>query len=365
MDTLYTVALGLVPGVGSLLARQLLAHFGSAKAIFDAPKGKLQRVPGIGEILASQIVKKETVAKAEELIASVHKLEACRLVTITDPDYPKLLREIPDAPVFLYWQGNTAPNFDRAVAIVGTRQATEYGKEVTETIVSQLSVYKPLIVSGFAYGIDIVAHKAALRCGLETVAVLGSGLGNIYPSQHKKYVRDLCLQGALVTEYQHSAKPDARHFPARNRIVAGMVSAVIVVEAAEKGGALITAELANSYHREVFAVPGSLGNKFSEGCNKLIRNNLASIFTSVEDLVENLGWEREGAVISKNTLLDTSLMSNDQVQVCTLLNEHGEMHIDTLSWKSQLSMNQLAGILLEMELNGWVKPLPGKKFKIA
>ena len=364
MEINYLVALSLVPGVGSMIARALVVYFGSAKAVFEASKGKLLKVPGVGEIISNEILKKETLHKANELVEEAQKI-GIEIIAINNPRFPSKLKEIPDAPLFLYWHGELNPNFDRAIAIVGTRQATEYGRSITEKIISELVVYKPIIISGFAYGIDIVAHKAALANGLPTVAVLGGGLGKIYPAQHKKYIDDVIKNGAMVSEYSYKTEPSPMHFPARNRIVAGMVDAVIVIEAAESGGALITAEIASSYDRDVFAVPGNIGSKYSEGCNKLIANNTAQIFSNVNDLASALNWISDGTVCATKPKLDLSELSVSQIELFKILEEKGDMHIDTLSWQAQMNMNQIASLLLDMEIKGLVKPLPGKKFKLA
>ncbi len=361
---MYLIALSMVPGIGSLTARQLIAHFGSAKAVFSAPKGKLMRVQGIGEVTSSEILKSETLAKAEQVLVDAEK-RGIKILSINDLEFPIKLKEIPDAPLFIYWQGEISPVFQRSVAIVGTRQATEYGKTVTENIISELIAYKPVIVSGFAYGIDIVAHKAALAQGLPTIAVLGGGLGKVYPAQHKKYVEQVMATGAMVSEYSYNTEPSPMHFPARNRIVAGMVDAVIVVEAAESGGALITAEIANSYDRDVFAVPGNIGNKYSEGCNKLIASNVAAIFSSVKEMAKVLNWDLDGNAPSAKPKIDLSSLNQIQLNLYNSLAEKGGLDIDTLSWQLQMNMNQLAAMLLDMEIQGFVKPMPGKKFKIA
>ncbi|MBC7391344.1 MAG: DNA-protecting protein DprA, partial [Opitutaceae bacterium] len=282
---------------------------------------------------------------------------------VNDPDYPERLKHIPDAPLFVYWQGKISGDYERSVAIVGTRQATEYGKLATEKIINELADYKPVIVSGFAYGIDIIAHKAALSEGLKTIGVLGGGLGKVYPALHKKYVEPILDNGALVSEYAYNVDPEQKHFPARNRIVAGMVDAVIVVEAAIGGGALITAELANSYNTDVFAVPGNLSSKYSEGCNELIRKNVAGIYTGVKGFAEMLNWNTDCFNFVKPPEIKINDLPTEQAQIYQLLKEQGDLHIDVLSWKSQVNMNTLAAMLLNMEISGWVKPLPGKKFK--
>ena len=363
-EPIFLMALSLVPGLGPVSIKQLIAYFGTAEAVFKAPKGKLKKVPGIGETLSNEIWKKETLALAEKKWAEAANGHF-RLLFYYEEEYPTLLKEIPDAPIFLYWKGNASPQYIRSLAIVGTRQSTDYGNRITEEIVADLLPYQPTVISGFAYGIDIVAHKAALKHRLPTLAVLGGGLHKIYPAQHQRYVQDLLQNGALVTEYDPDTTPEAAYFPARNRIVAGMSQAVLVVEAAKEGGALITAELANGYHREVFAVPGNLGNKYSEGCNRLIAENKASIYTGPEDLAQYLGWAQDGKSPAKRVLPEPLNLSGDEQKVYRVLKDGNETQVDQLAWKSQLTLNELASVLLTMELKGLVKAMPGKKYTLC
>lgn len=361
----YSIALCLIPGVGNILAKQLIAYFGSAEAVFKATKGKLMKVPGIGEVISNAILKKDTLTIAEIIYKEVEE-QGATLIFYYEEEYPSLLKHIVDAPLYIYWKGKTKSNFTRSIAIVGTRQCTEYGKRMTEEIVEELIPYKPTIVSGFAYGIDIVAHKAAIKHNLPTIAVLGSGFNKIYPSQHKRYVPDLIKNGALVSEYELNADPDAPHFPARNRIVAGMTEAVIVVEAAKEGGALITAELANGYDREVYAVPGNIGNRYSEGCNQLIFQNKAAIYTHIKNIAQDLGWDVPTPSKKMKFREVGSLdLSESEHKIYHLLRDSGELQIDPLAWKSQLHINELASVLLTMELRGLVKVLPGKKYTLC
>jgi len=362
-DKSYLLALGLTPGVGSILARQLISYFGSAKAVFEAPKGRLSKVPGIGETLSAEIVKKQMLLKAEKLMKECEQKHV-KILTYYDTCYPSKLKEAADSPLFIFWQGNANPLFQKSIAIIGTRQCTQYGREITERLVEDLLPHQPVVVSGFAHGIDIVAHKAAMAKGLCTIAVLGGGVDKIYPAEHAKYVTQLIENGALVSEFPFGMAPVPGNFPARNRIVAGMVDAVIVVESAIKGGSLITAEIANSYDRDVFAVPGNIGSKYSDGCHMLIREHKAAIFTDVKSMALALNWEGNYHPKPKPKI-DTTQMLIQHAQVFNLLADSGEMNIDDIAWRAKINMNQLASILLEMELQGWIKPIPGKKFKLA
>jgi DNA processing protein len=253
------------------------------------------------------------------------------------------------------------------VAIVGTRQATEYGKEMVAKIIDELKPHHPVIVSGLAYGIDIHAHKQSLKLDLPTLAVMGSGIDVIYPAVHKDTAKKIVSQGALLTENHFGTKPDAHNFPARNRIIAGLCDALIVVEAAEKGGALITAEIANTYNKDVFAVPGSLGQTYSEGCNKLIRNNKAVIYTSIKDLEYHMNWSVEETQTAKKKTeeIDFSTFGPDEQTILRILKEkNGPMMIDELTIKSSLSPSLLASLLLTLEFSDIVKSLPGKQFAL-
>ncbi|GAB3938213.1 DNA-processing protein DprA [Larkinella terrae] len=283
----------------------------------------------------------------------------------TEKNYPARLKSFYDAPAMLYFQGGADLNAVRTIGIVGTRQATDYGRRITEEIIHALQPFRPLIISGLAYGIDIAAHRASLACGLPTIAVMASGVDIIYPYVHRKTAQEMLLLGGLLTENRPGVKPDARLFPARNRIIAGLSDAIVVVEAAAKGGALITAEYANNYHREVFAVPGHLNQTFSQGCNKLIRDNKAQIYTRPEDLIECLNWDQP---VGKTALIDKTALAleftEEESQILSLFRQQSEWHIDELSWRTQIHMGKLASLMLNLEFKGLVRTLPGKKYQL-
>lgn len=288
-ERLSFVALHFIPGIGDYLVKQLVSYCGSAEQVFKTPKGKLLKIPGVGAISAEAIKNGNTFHDAEKELKKAER-EDVEIILYIDKKYPLRLKTIEDAPALLYYKGNQNLNVPKTVGIVGTRQATEYGKEMVERICQELAPHKALIISGLAYGIDIHAHKAALKNNLATIGVMGSGIDIIYPAAHKETAKKMLTNGALLTENRFGTKPDAHNFPARNRIIAGLCDALIVVEAAEKGGALITADIANSYNKDVFALPGNLGQSFSEGCNKLIKTNRANLFTSVKDLEYIMNW---------------------------------------------------------------------------
>src|SRR5258707_2468416 len=314
------LALHFISGIGDQLVKQLVNYCGSADQVFKTPKGKLLKIPGIGPVTAESIRTGSSFQRAEKELKKAEK-EDTEILFYTDKNYPERLKSIEDAPSLLYYKGTVILNQAKFVGIVGTRQATEYGKEMVSKIIEELKPHHAVIVIGLAYGIDIQAPKQALKSNLQTVAVMGSGMDVIYPSAHKETAKKMVSHGALLTENHFGTKPDAHNFPARNRIIAGMCDALIVVEAADKGGALITAEIANTYNRDVFAVPGSLGQTYSEGCNKLIRNNKATIYTSIKDLEYLMDWTVEEATPKKKKALDFTSFSLDEQKILSLLQD--------------------------------------------
>ncbi|MBL7851069.1 MAG: DNA-protecting protein DprA, partial [Cyclobacteriaceae bacterium] len=280
-ERLSFLALYFIPGIGPVLLRQLIAYCGSAQDVFRQPRQDLLRIPGIGDATADAIRTGRSMRLAEQEAARAERNDV-HILLFTDAAYPARLKAVEDAPALLYVKGNTNFNHPRTVGIVGTRKATDYGKGCVEDLVKSLVLHQPQIISGLAYGIDIHAHKEALKNDLATIAVLGSGLDVIYPGAHKDTAHRMVNQGALISENPLGTSPDAHNFPQRNRIIAGMCDALIVVEAGDRGGALITADIANSYNRDVFAIPGNLHQPWSVGCNQLIKTNKANLLTSVK-----------------------------------------------------------------------------------
>ncbi len=374
-DTQHQIALTLVPGVGSILIRQLISYCGSATDVFRSPLSRLVKVPGIGDVTARAILKPGVLLEAEQVVNRLQKLGATALF-FTDKAYPARLKTLYDAPALLYFRGSGNLNAPRTIALVGTRQATDYGRRVTNEIIEAVAPYGASVISGLAYGIDIAAHRSSLVNNVPTIGVMASGPDIIYPAVHQKTAQEMLVQGGLLTESQPGTKPDAHLFPARNRIIAGLSDAVVVVEAAAKGGALITAEYANNYHREVFAVPGQLMQTFSAGCNKLIRENKAQIYTSPRDIIEALNWDQPplnptdsplaGGSSRKKSLPPIPVdLTEEESQVLALLRQTSDLHIDDLSWKSQIPMSRLASVLLNLEFRGFVKSIPGKKYAVV
>ncbi len=362
-EKLFQLALTLVPGLGDILVKTLVSYIGSAQQVFDAKIIKLTKVPGIGANTA-RAIKRFKLKEAEDQFKRLQD-KSIQLYFYTDKAYPHRLKNIYDAPAMIYLSGNVDLNHARMLAIVGTRNATDHGKKFVQEFVRDLSSHNLIIVSGLAYGIDIEAHKAALKYNIPTIGVIASGLDIIYPQIHAKYANRMLEQGGILTEYPLETGLDPARFPARNRIIAGLTDATVVIEAAEKGGALITADLASGYDREVFAVPGRWNDDFSNGCNRIIKNNLAQSITSAKDLQYYMQWP-EGEDVSeiKVSLSKEEFNEEEWVVISTISNSGSAIHIDEISWKSQIQISQLASILLNLEFRGIVNCIPGKKYAL-
>ncbi len=359
-DQLYKLALHSVEGVGSIRAQQLLATFGDVRTIFELREQDLTALSGITEDIAQQICSGQALLKAETELRWVEQYDI-QTFFIGDDDYPQRLRTIHQPPTLLFYKGNAPLNGLRAVGIIGTRKPSPGGIWQVEKLVEGLQSYQPLILSGLAYGIDITAHRAALEHGLPTVGVLGHGLSFMYPSRHRATAQEMIENGGLLTEYSFQTKPDPRHFPMRNRIVAGLCDALVVVETARKGGSIITAEYANNYNRDVFAVPGRPGEPKSEGCNWLIKSHKASLLESANDLAYLMHWQATNQAPAEQLQLFEELTEEEKI-VVNLLKAHEALHIDRLSRESQLPHGLLATVLLEVECKGLIRTLPGKRY---
>ncbi|WP_215223542.1 DNA-processing protein DprA [Echinicola shivajiensis] len=365
---LYSIALSLIPQLGPNIYKTIISYCGTAENFFNLTRGKAAKIPGIGpKLLEIRKQKLQFLQKAEKVLEDCLKHQI-NIHTYLDPNYPSRLKSYLDSPVLLFTKGNINLNPERTIGIVGTRNASDYGKLTTRKIVESLSTFQPTVISGLAYGIDITAHRAALDFGLPTISVLGNSLESIYPASHKSTALNMMENGGLVSEYKVGTTLNANNFPARNRIIAALSDALIVVEAAKRGGALITAEIAYSYNREVFAVPGNLQNTYSEGCNNLIRSMKASIYTGPKDIQEALSWDKENKNPSyqKNKpKLELEQFSPTEQIIIKLLLEEKTLEIDQLSWQSQIPVSQLASLLLNLEFQGLVKSFPGKKYGLC
>jgi DNA processing protein len=365
-DLLYKLALKEADGIGGVIFRHLISYFGNAKTVLEASDGKLLKTPGIGPGIVSGIKKaRKGLVNAEALLVESAK-KGYKIISFQDANYPQRFKGLYDAPPILFCLGSEDFNYPRTIGIVGTRKCTEYGKEVTEQLVADLAPCGVVVISGLAYGIDIAAHKAALKYNLKTVAVMAGGLNQIYPAAHKKYVKDIVSNGALVSENKNDSIPVGPQFIARNRIIAALSDAIIIVESARRGGGLVTAEYGNNYHRDVYAVPGALNMPFSEGPNTLIRLNKAKIYTSPKNIINDLGWslEDESELHLAAAEIDLSRFTDDESKVISLLRAKGDCQIDDLSFETNIPLNKLASLLLNLEFQDLVKALPGKKFKL-
>jgi DNA processing protein len=362
---LYQIAITLIPNVGDITAKKLIAYCGSAKQVFEEKKRVLEKIPGIGGVNAQKIIqgKIEALALAEEEIGFIEK-DGVQPLFYLDDNYPKRLLHCEDGPILLYSKGKIDFNNQKVISIVGTRKATDYGKDFCEKIVKELVPHNPLIVSGLAYGIDIYSHKAAIKYNLQTAAVLAHGLDRIYPSQHTSVAKQMIENGGLVSDYKSGTNPDRENFPKRNRIVAGLSDLTIVIESSKKGGSLITAHIANDYNRDVFALPGRLNDSQSEGCNNLIKSHKAALIQSVKDIEYIMGWEADKKARTNQKQLFIELSEEEKV-LTQLLSIQEKLAIDDLSLQAKLPMSKTASLLLELEFNGVVKSLPGKMYKLV
>lgn len=362
-DLLYQLALLQVPQIGAVQARILVDYFGDAKSIFSARKKELGSLEHIGEVRARNIKSFQSFQKAEAEIDFIEKYKIQPLF-ITDATYPQRLLHCNDAPTLLFYRGNADLNAAKVISIIGTRANTEYGRMMTEQLISELQNLGVLVVSGLAFGIDAIAHKAALQYSLPTVGVLAHGMHTIYPSQHKHLAKDMLQQGGLLTEFTHEVQPDKHNFPKRNRIVAGLSDATVVVETAVKGGSMITAELANSYNREVFAFPGKVTDHKSDGCNALIKHNKAILLTGAAQLIETMGWQPQPPARKTQTALFINYTPDEKIILQTLT-LYDELHIDEIHATSGLSTGAVATALLNLELYGVLKALPGRRYRLT
>jgi len=363
-NLIYRIALTLLPGIGHVSARKLVSHIGSPEELFREKKSALMKIPGIGENIAGVFSNTaEYFKRAEEELAFIED-NNIRTYFFTDDDYPFRLSQCSDSPILLYTSGNADLNSTHIVSIVGTRKATDYGREMCRTIIEGLTEMNVMIVSGLAYGIDTSAHKFALDYGLPTVGVLAHGLDRIYPSVNSQMSQRMLLNGGLVTEFMSNTEPDRENFPMRNRIIAGLADATIVIEAGNKGGALITADIANSYNRDVFAVPGRVSDTYSEGCNNLIKTNRAALIQKADDISYIMGWDKQKKRKEPAQQKLFLQLDPDEESIVNLLEKNGECSIDKLCIESGLSTGRIATGLLNLECEGLVKSLPGKIYKL-
>ena len=362
-ELLYQLALTLVPNIGDVHTKILVQQFGDATSIFKAKQSTLEKIDGIGEIRARSIKSFNDFHLAETELTFIEKYKI-NTFFLTDPAYPKRLLNCYDSPTLLFYKGTADLNASKIVAIVGTRNNTDYGKAFTEKLIGGLAAHNVIVVSGLAFGIDALAHKAAIRNGLPTIGVVGHGLSKIYPAQHTALAKEMIAEGGgLLTEFFHDTKPDKHNFPLRNRIVAGISDCTVVVETAVKGGSMITAKLADGYNRDVFAVPGRTSDKASAGCNHLIKYNKAILLTDADELLEVMGWKEIKAKTKRQRELFIEL-SPEEDAVYKLLQTREAVHIDEINLESGLSSSTIAAAILNLELQGIVQSQPGKMYRL-
>lgn len=360
-DLVYKIALTQVPGIGSVLAKNLIGYCGGVHEVFQKSTTFLQKVPGVGSVLSQNIKNFTDFSNAEQEVRFIEK-NGVKPVFFLDADYPTRLRNIPDCPIMLYTRGSEQLSPAKSIAIVGTRKMTEYGKQFVSQFLEEIAPYKPTVVSGLAYGVDIWAHKQCLKYGIDTFGVVAHGLDRLYPAIHANVAKEmLSSNGAVISEYTSGTMPDREHFPMRNRIVAGLVDAVIVVESAAKGGSLITGELANQYNRDVYALPGRMGDTYSAGCNYLIQNHKAHLLQTANDVVKGLNWDVK-LVENKQRQLFIEL-SNDEQRIVDIIRETQEIGIDQLMALSDMNTSTIAITLLELEMKNCITSLPGKRYQ--
>lgn len=358
------LALTFIEGIGPKIARVLIAHFGTATAMLHASPKTLKSIGGMGEQRAKACKDPAVLHRAETELAFIRKHGITPLF-LTDEAYPYRLKQCDDAPMMLYHKGSALPHADKVVAVIGTRKNTDYGARATEDLIDGLAGQDGLIVvSGLAYGIDAIAHKRCLKAGIPTIGVVAHGLDRIYPAAHKTLAKDMVAAGGLLTEFPSGTDPERTNFPLRNRVVAGMSDVAVVVESDEKGGAMITAYMAASYNREVAAFPGRAYDSKSGGPNKLIRMSIASLITGAKDLLEVMSWTEAAKTTGKQQQLFVNLTDEEQ-RIVDALKAKDSVHADQLMMETGMSTGMIAATLLQLEMAGRVKTLPGKMYRMA
>ncbi|WP_156166979.1 DNA-processing protein DprA [Tenacibaculum mesophilum] len=348
--------------IGDILAKRLITSVGSVEQVFLEKKNVLHKINGIGTHVTQYLFDESNLKRAEEELYYIQQNNTT-FSYFLDDNYPQQLKHCIDAPILLFKDGNLNLNNDKIISIVGTRKMSSYGRDFCNQLIKDLKEYNPIIVSGFAYGVDICAHKAAIKNNLQTIAVLAHGLDEVYPKTHKKYIHQVNENGGFITEFWHDEQPMRENFLKRNRIVAGLSKATIIIESAKKGGSLVTADIANSYNRDVFALPGRATDIYSKGCNNLIKNNQAHLLTSAEDIVKMLNWDlpRASAPIQNKLFVD---LNETEQKIHDYLKQNGKQLLDVIALDCNLPTYQLSSILVQMELKGVIKPLPGKMFEV-
>jgi DNA processing protein len=360
----HKIAISLIPGIGAITARNLIAYVGSVEGVFQEKEKNLIKIPGVGEVNAQKVVRQNVLERARKEVDYILK-NNIQTFFYLDENYPTRLKNCSDAPIILYFKGNANLNERRIISIVGTRNATNYGKDICDEIIRSFSErgYPILVVSGLAYGIDVHAHKACLKYNVPTVGVFAHGLDDIYPALHAPIAAKMLENGGLISDFVSETKIDRQNFLRRNRIIAGLADATVIVESADKGGALVTADIANSYNRDVFAFPGRSNDLFSRGCNKLIKFNEAVLVENAADIEKAMNWD----VKTQSTrIFQTSLfseLSQEEQKLIDLLKTE-DRFVDEITMETQMPMSKVSAMLLGLEFRGLVISLPGKMYRL-
>jgi len=359
-NLIYKIALTKIPQVGISTARVLVDTCGGIEAVFRENTKSLVKIPRVSRAMAENIANADVEALSATDLAFINEHEIQALF-FKDSNYPSRLTPFADSPMMLYYKGNANLNAERTVAIVGTRRPTENGKIICQDIVEGLAKYQVTVISGLAYGIDVTAHQKCLSLQIPTVGVLGHGMSQIYPAAHKPIAAKMLKGGGLLTQFGPDMGPDREHFPMRNKIVAGLADAVIVVETARKGGSMITAEMANAYNKDVFAVPGRLNDPYSKGANHLIKAHKAQLLESAEDVAYIMRWSKRAELEKRQAQLFPEL-NNREKNILKIIGDTNQINIDQLRHQADLTNSEMAALILELEFKGLIKTLPGKRF---
>jgi len=360
----YKIAISLIPGIGSVTARNLIAYVGSVEGVFLEKEKNLMKIPGIGEVNAQKVVRQDVLERAKHEVDFIQKNQIQTFFYL-DENYPSRLKNCSDAPIVLYFKGNANLNEKRIISVVGTRNATNYGKDICDDLIRNFSEksYRVLVISGLAYGIDIHAHKACLKYNVPTVGVFAHGLDTIYPDIHSPVANKMLENGGMLSDFISETKIERQNFLRRNRIIAGLADATVIVESAEKGGALVTADIANSYNRDVFAFPGRCTDLYSRGCNKIIKLNEATLVESQADIERAMNWDVKttaGRVVQTSLFIE---LSSEEQKLIDLLKE-GDRFVDEITMETQMPMSKVSALLLGLEFKGMVVSLPGKMYRL-
>jgi len=360
-NLLYKLALSFIPNIGAIGAKTLISYCGGIKEVFEAKKSDLLKIPGIGVKKVNDVISNDALFLAEKELNLIQKAQVS-IAFYLDDNYPARLRNYPDCPLLLYLKGQFFDPTKKTVAIIGTRQPSHYGIGVCERITESLNEFDVTILSGLAYGIDTIAHRKSVECQMRTYGILGNGIDKIYPSSNRSLVSKMLVDGGIISEFPFSTQPDRENFPKRNRIIAGMADAIVVIESKRKGGSIITAEIANDYNKDVFAVPGNWDAEKSEGCNWLIKTHKAHLISSVKDIAYIMGWE--AGQVNQQMELGIGLNESEQ-NIVKIIKDHPEISFDSILYRSDQNLSRLSTMLLNLEFKGLIKSLPGKNYILA